>query len=197
VGQRIWCIVLQFLLSHTSFSNSFLFLVLCLNLLSSQKFSQRQIQMISLRTASTMDTPRRILIDYTQRGNYNSRQGKQTGPGNWKNPTQKKLSDSSTAACAGASPLDPSQSPPTCFESMTLSFTSIDSGKVDDDDSTKLGFEAISFFLTTPSDDHDCQRRIECSKDYRNRFQDTSRIAQTLSPRRRRNAVMLWGRWKI
>ena len=142
-----------------------------------------------------MDTPRRMLIDYTQRGKYNSRQqGKQTATGSLTH--QKKVSDSSTAACcAGASPLLPSQSPPACFESMTLSFTSIDSDKVEADDPAKLiGFEAISFFLTIPPDDHDncCQRPVENSKDRRKWFQE-SRIAHTLSPRRRRNAVtMLW-----
>ena len=147
-------------------------------------------------TASTMDAPRRMLIDYTQRGKYNSRQqGKQTATGSL-SPIrhQKKVSDSSTAACcAGASPLFPSQSPPTCFESMTLSFTSIDSDKVDDYGSAKLiGFEAISFFLTNKSDDHDtcCQRLVENSKDRRKWFQE-SRIAHTLSPRRRRNAVTM------
>jgi hypothetical protein len=51
---------------------------------------------------------------------------------------------------------------------MILSFTSIDSDKVEDDPEQLLGYEAISFFLTIPPDDHDdCQRLEESSVDRR------------------------------
>jgi hypothetical protein len=76
---------------------------------------------------------------------------------------------------------------------MILSFTSIDSDKVEDDPEQLLGYEAISFFLTIPPDDHDdCQRLEESSVDRRKRGFQRNEIAQTLSPRPRRNALMLY-----
>lgn len=130
-----------------------------------------------------------MLIDYTQRGKCIS-QGKKSGSlRQIQQKTQLVPSDSSSDSCP------PSQSPPMCSESnlppMILSFTSIDSDKVEDD--PEHDYETISFFLTFHPDDHDdCQGRVESGEDPRKRGIQRNKIAQTLSPRPRRNALILY-----
>jgi hypothetical protein len=167
---------------------------------SSQKHRKKvKIQIRPSPTARTMDTPRRMLIDYTQRGKKSiSSQGKQR-IGSLCALTQTTLSDLSRT-----SQVFPRHSPAICSEtesnahSMTISFnSSSDSDSwMEDDPAQILSYEAIRCFRTIQEREeagyHDCcLSSVESSEDRPKRYQHRNEIARMLSPRPRRNALSL------
>lgn len=139
-----------------------------------------------------MDTSRRVLIDYTQRGKSNC-QGKQGGSWRVLTPTTL-LSDSSRMR-----QVFPRQSQRMSSESnprpMSLSFaTSTNPDRwVEGNSDQLLGYDEAIRWTILPDAGHldYCQDRVEGSEDSSPKPDHCNEIARMLSPRQRRNALSL------